>query len=711
MSIRLCIILTLAIQSIILSAQTTEYFLNPSFELINDSTYFPIGWSTCNLRSTPDRYSNSRNSQRPTDGESFIGLIMLDSYEIEGPKNEDIVTKLLKPLVKDSVYLLAIDLAYAPEAYSLKNFPQQFRILGIDSNCSANEVLGLSDLITHTDWKKHYYTVSPTIKNSDYLKFEIFGDSLTNSYLLIDNIEINNAHIIGDTHVCKGQQNVSYKLFNSTLISNISWYYSGTDAIITYSADSITIDFGSNASSGNLIANYTFYNTEFKSDTLQITVDSDVPPIASAITGLEVVCPCDCIIGYETHPLNNVSGYIWNYSGTGELFTYNSNFVSLKVDESTTDGILTVSGVNGCGIGNPSSFSIIVDTLPILYGEIFGDDSVCRGDTGLIYLYPPREYEFITTCLYSGIGVNVEAYDDYLKIDFLENASDIILWVNASNMCGYTRNPAYTIKVGDIPANSSVIIGDTTVCLGQEKVPYISPPIENAIEYIWDYSSSGIIMSGTGNEINIDFLPDAVNGFLTVRGTSWCGTGLPSAKLPITINSTPSDAGTISGETSVCLNYTNTYSITPIDNALSYYWNYTGSDTPILNQSDSLLLTFPNSVSSGTLTVAGVNYNCIGEPSPPLDIVVNDCGFNIPNSFTPNGDGINDLFIIRGLSDYPEIVVFNRLGKIVYQSGSYRNNWNGIDIEGETLPSDTYWYVIKIKDIREEVKGFVYLKR
>lgn len=62
---------------------------------------------------------------------------------------------------------------------------------------------------------------------------------------------------------------------------------------------------------------------------------------------------------------------------------------------------------------------------------------------------------------------------------------------------------------------------------------------------------------------------------------------------------------------------------------------------------------------------------------------------SIPNLFTPNEDGVNDLFIIEGLENYssPKLVVRDKNSRIVYQSQQYRNNWGG-----ENCPDGIYTY-------------------
>lgn len=85
----------------------------------------------------------------------------------------------------------------------------------------------------------------------------------------------------------------------------------------------------------------------------------------------------------------------------------------------------------------------------------------------------------------------------------------------------------------------------------------------------------------------------------------------------------------------------------------------------------------------------------------------------LPSGITPNGDGINDVFNIKGLEDYFEnsLIVFNRWGNKVFEQSPYLNNWKGENEKGEPLPESTYFVILKIKLIDKIFTGYVDVRR
>ncbi len=87
----------------------------------------------------------------------------------------------------------------------------------------------------------------------------------------------------------------------------------------------------------------------------------------------------------------------------------------------------------------------------------------------------------------------------------------------------------------------------------------------------------------------------------------------------------------------------------------------------------------------------------------------------IPGGVSPNNDGLNDLWFIKGLEQYPQaqVSILNRWGDVVYESAPYQNNWagqanTGLKIGNNLLPRGTYYYVLDLGD-GQIFKGFVEL--
>jgi gliding motility-associated-like protein len=93
-----------------------------------------------------------------------------------------------------------------------------------------------------------------------------------------------------------------------------------------------------------------------------------------------------------------------------------------------------------------------------------------------------------------------------------------------------------------------------------------------------------------------------------------------------------------------------------------------------------------------------------------------DCGLTSTyNAFSPNGDGINDVWIIDGAYFYPlnRVTIFNRWGNKLLNFNNYDNRnvvWDG-SYKGEILPSGTYFYLIEFIEVNKSITGWVQITR
>lgn len=122
--------------------------------------------------------------------------------------------------------------------------------------------------------------------------------------------------------------------------------------------------------------------------------------------------------------------------------------------------------------------------------------------------------------------------------------------------------------------------------------------------------------------------------------------------------------------------------------ALSYDWS---STTGVTGNTESL--TFAPVV-SGIYSVTVVDWNyCVTSAEVQVNVVPACMGLQIPNAFSPNGDGINDMldFYMMGLDEFRTLAVYNRWGEKVFETNSLNLKWDGT-IDGTPAPIGSYVY-------------------
>ncbi|MFZ9743818.1 MAG: gliding motility-associated C-terminal domain-containing protein, partial [Chitinophagaceae bacterium] len=141
-------------------------------------------------------------------------------------------------------------------------------------------------------------------------------------------------------------------------------------------------------------------------------------------------------------------------------------------------------------------------------------------------------------------------------------------------------------------------------------------------------------------------------------------------------------------------------------NRLRYQW----TPSTYLSASDSLqpFIKNPQSDIIYQLKVTG-SGNCSSFDQLKMHVLRKPI---IPNTFTPNGDGINDTWKISNLEIYPDclIEVYAANGQQVFKSEGYLNPWDGKK-NGIDLPSGTYYYVVYPKSGRKQIVGYITLVR
>ncbi|HOY32562.1 MAG TPA: hypothetical protein PKW80_11845, partial [Bacteroidales bacterium] len=177
------------------------------------------------------------------------------------------------------------------------------------------------------------------------------------------------------------------------------------------------------------------------------------------------------------------------------------------------------------------------------------------------------------------------------------------------------------VSVIQSPSPAGIISGDSAVCPGQNNVSYSVPDINNATTYLWSYSGTGVIISGSTNPVTIDFSETATSGVLTVMGVNSCGNGTISGDFPVTVNSRPVPA--ITGPDSVCNGSTGVVYSTEAG-LTGYSWSISAGGSITSGTGTNSVQVSWNIAGPQTISVNYTDVNgCTADTATTYDIMVN----------------------------------------------------------------------------------------
>jgi len=456
--------------------------------------------------------------------------------------------------------------------------------------------------------------------------------------------------ITGEKLVCAGQNAVVYSVPAIANATSYQWILpSGATGSST--TNSITVNYGLAAVSGNISVNgVNPCGGNGQASTFVVTVNNSIPLSPGAISGPkgvisvpQEICrydsngPASSILTYSVLPIANATSYQWTLP-SGLIGTSTTN--SITVDYSSLlsqcggiclfNGSISVSGVNGCGVGPKSTISISImgQITPMRTGVISGITTVCQGQNAVVYSVPPAanatSYQWTLPSGATGLSTTNSITVNYGLLAVSGNIT-----VLSFNFCGSANiSSTLPITVSPLPSGAGIISGMTGVCQGQNAVVYSIPAIANATSYQWSLPS-GATGTSTTNSITVNYGSLAASGNITVNGVNSCGTGLASTRV-ITVYTLPSSPGTISGTASVCPGQNNVvYSVPVIANATSYQWTLPSGATGT-STTNSISVNYGLSAVSGDISVKGINSCGIGVAAT-LTISVNNTN-TIPSS-------------------------------------------------------------------------------
>ncbi len=360
----------------------------------------------------------------------------------------------------------------------------------------------------------------------------------------------------------------------------------------------------------------------------------------------------------------------WPAPGTDDVLTNTYGF------DQAQEITLTVTITNGCG-SDEASVDVTVQAAPDqpqLEDAILCDD----GSVELVALENPgSDVDFEWT-------LNGTVISDDAEIIAINSGT---YCVTVSNLC-LPQGLESCAEIALLEPIGSPLDPFTADCDGDNTATVVVNVPSDAWSVQWPDGSTGISYSVNQGGVVTVLITDPGNCETTeYQTTVYIG-------VAPTVNPSPTEPLVL------CPEVTNAFDL-GTTNGLEFDWSL--SCNPGIDLIGNAILNLNSSQISPDcwgqpLTLTGVAQNPCGTATGTFEVFIDPCAITIPNIFTPNRDGINDLFFVDGLDVYRnvQLKIFDRWGGIVYESDDYRNNWRGDDMN-----DGTYFYTLLLPNGRE----------
>lgn len=455
-----------------------------------------------------------------------------------------------------------------------------------------------------------------------------------------------------------------------------------TDAIIHhywYFGDSTTID------SKNTVHSYKtpgIYNAYLVSETMTGCRDTFNIPAGVLI----LPTPDINIVGDSSLCNNTTATFAGNSAAKDSTIKWSWDFGNGKTSSGQTTSILykgngsyvvKLIGINSGGCSDTTTKKIIVNASPKINAGM--DTTVCQNGT---YVLKPSGGQTYT---WSGPGLScTDCVSPTITPDALSTYT-----VVGTDENGCVGSDSVSINI-IVPSKIDVFGGDT-ICIGETAQLFA----QGADNYQWfpstyldnDKSARPIFTAVTDTTINYKVVGYTAKNCFSDTGYVSVRT-FPKPQINITQSEIVLNVGS-----SVQLN-----AITSND-VIAWRWE------PPQGLSSTLI---PNPVASPNQTttysvIASNGGLCVSRDEITIRVICGNSNVFIPNTFSPNNDGVNDVFYPRGkgLFNVKNFRVFNRWGQLVFERSNVAPNnasegWNGT-YKGNQLPSDVYVYIIDMQ--------------
>ncbi|TDG35259.1 PKD domain-containing protein [Pedobacter changchengzhani] len=352
--------------------------------------------------------------------------------------------------------------------------------------------------------------------------------------------------------------------------------------------------------------------------------------------------------------------------------------------------------------------SIKIQSVDLIPKAVFSCNvnNKCEQNQSFTFTNSSTNYTKIKWDFGEGVDQIINTQNDSREVTYSSiGEKTIILIVETNNGCTSTQIQKFIVEIK--PDKPIISINQPAFCLND--VIEFTVNKDNTLKYLWT-GPNNFTASDADVKIPINNFNQAGTYYLTATAGS-CTSDIasitvpPIAKIPIaSFTTTPNFNIKFSPPVPINFNNNSLY-------ADFYEWDFGDGTTSL---SANPLHTY-NQSGTYKITLKATSKNgCWNSVTKGDLVILKNASIFTPNAFSPNGDGINDEFVvgITNLVKY-RLQIYNRLGNQVFFTDNIFDNWNG-RFKNEDLPVGVYYYVIFGTDIfKKDVKysGYITLIR
>lgn len=393
-------------------------------------------------------------------------------------------------------------------------------------------------------------------------------------------------------------------------------------------------------------------------DTLRLETVSPLPLPIFSFDDACVNTPVD----FTNQSINQVGSvtYSWSFGSSGSSTDPNPTHIF------TMAGTYSIQllAVNSYGCKDSTVQQIEILPAPI---ADFSATEECQGVQNTFTNLSQANGTTISDYYWDFQDQNVSAAENPVHLYFSADSFNVSLVVTSTDGCRDTAENWVYVWPNPVPVITPQ--GPTSFCDG-ETVDLMVNQDDNTVFWSTTESTETITVDSLGNYDVLLVSPHGCEGRTEIDIVVW--------ELPTL---------TVSNDTLVSLGNEVPLSV---EGATFYDWSPPDFlDDPGIDQPES------DPQSTITYTVTGTDDNgCVNTAEMTITVVA-DYDLYPVNLFTPNGDGVNEIFYVKNLDLYDDCTlrVYNRWGNEVYTASPYLNDWDGT-FNGTALPEATYYYII-----------------